>query len=83
MMNKKRKDRVKRKKLARKAWLIKQRQTYKGARKMIAGMEYAIFSKIPGGKWRLEFTSAHEQCRDSCFRILELRTDIEVRRVNV
>lgn len=79
----KRAERVKRRKLARKAWLIKQRQDYKSAREMVADMEYAIFSKPPGGKWRLEFTSRYEICRDSCFGILQLRTDIEVRRVNV
>lgn len=82
-MNKKRKDRVKRKQIARRDFLIKQRQAYKQAREAVAEMQYAIFSKEPGGKWRLEFTSKHEQCRDSCFEIMKQRTDIEVRRVNV
>tara|TARA_R110000744_G_scaffold380215_1_gene500208 strand:- start:7454 stop:7702 length:249 start_codon:yes stop_codon:yes gene_type:complete len=82
-MNKKRKERVKRKQIARKEFLIKQRQAYKQAREAVADMQYAIFSKPIGGKWRLEFTSKHEQCRDSCFEIMKQRTDIEVRRVDV
>jgi len=82
-MNKKRKERVKRKKLAKQKFQREQKALYKWARDRQAITEYAIFSKPEGGKWRVEFTSPHEVCRDSAFEIMKLRTDLEVRRVDV
>jgi len=82
-MKNKRKDRVKRKKLARQKFHREQKALYKWARDRQAITEYAIFSKPLGGKWRVEFTSTHEVCRDSAFEIMKLRTDLEVRRVDV
>jgi len=82
-MNKKRKERVKRKKEARKKYLAQSRQMLKLARANQAADDYAVFSKPTGGKWRLEFNSSNEACRDTVFEILKERTDLEVRRVNI
>tara|TARA_R110002167_G_scaffold93122_1_gene249749 strand:+ start:6927 stop:7163 length:237 start_codon:yes stop_codon:yes gene_type:complete len=78
-MKKKRAERLK----SRREFLAKQKRIEKIARANEAPVGYAIFSRLVGGKWRLEFESAHETCRDSAFEILQLRSDLEIRRVNV
>tara|TARA_R110000796_G_scaffold41179_1_gene101908 strand:+ start:9936 stop:10172 length:237 start_codon:yes stop_codon:yes gene_type:complete len=78
-MKKKRSERLK----ARRDFLAEQKRIEKIARANEAPVSYAIFSKPTGGTWQLEFESAHETCRDSAFEILKLRTDLEIRRVNV
>ena len=83
MMNKKRKERVKRKKESRKAFLVQSRQALKLARANQAAPDFGIFSKPTGGKWRLEFNSPSEACRDAMFEILKERNDLEIRRVNI
>lgn len=82
-MKKKRAARLKRKKAARRKFLATQRSYIKWARAHQADYDYAVFSKPEGGKWQVEFNSPSEACRDTAFEILKLRTDIEVRRVNV
>ena len=79
----KRSERVKKKKAARKAYLVKYRQALKIARANQAAPDFGIFSKPPGGKWRLEYNSPSEACRDSMFEILKERGDLEIRRVNI
>jgi hypothetical protein len=79
----KRSERVKKKKLARKAFLVTSRQALKRARANQAAPDFGIYSKPKGGKWRLEYNSPSEACRDSMFEILKERGDLEIRRVNI
>ena len=81
-MKKKRKDRIKRQKLARQKFLREQTSLFRWARRHEAVTRYAVFAKLEG-KWRVEFDSDHEPCRDSVFEILKLRKDFEIRRVNI
>jgi len=53
------------------------------ARERQATTDFAVFTKPEGGKWQLEFNSPNEECRDTAFAILEQRTDIQIRRVNI